>query len=314
MTLTVANAERRVRALLGARYGGGFAGLRPLAGGEFSRAFAFDAPEGAFVVRVSDAPFAAEVYAKDAYAYRHFAGPNLPIPPMVAHGEFGGLSFAITERAAGDRLEMIPPAARPSLYPALLDTLDAIAAADLRGTRGYGPWSSDGDGEGATWRDFLIAIAANRDEGYYHDWHALFTESFLERDLFDALYRRMLALAAFCPEERHLIHCDLHYDNILADGSRITAIIDWGNACYGDPLYDVAWLGRVNARGETFVDPALLAARYGAAPHYRERLACYELALGLDDLRFYAKTGRREEYAAIRAILVELLNRERLGG
>ena len=164
-----------------------------------------------------------------------------------------------------------------------------------------------GEGELARWRDFLDAVAENRAEGYYRDWHALFTTSFLERDLFDVINRRMLQLAAFCPEERCLLHCDLHYDNILTDGERITAIIDWGNACYGDPLYDVAWLGRVNALGETFVDPALLDARYGAAPHYRERLACYELALGLDDLRFYAKTGRREEYEAIKAILLGLI-------
>lgn len=305
MALTWAAAEGRVRALLGARYRDGIAGLRPLAGGEFSRAFAFDAAGGAFVVRVSDSPHAAEVYAKEEWAFRHFAGPGLPIPRVVARGQGGDLHFAISARAAGDRMEVLPPAARRALYPALLDTVDAIAAADLRGTHGYGQWGDDGIGELASWRDFLVAITANRDEGYYQDWHALFRESFLERDLFDTLYRRMLRLAAFCPEDRHLLHCDLHYDNILADGRRITAIIDWGNACYGDPLYDVAWLGRVNAHGETFVDPALLAARYGAAPHYRERLACYELALGLDDLRFYAKTGRREQYGAIKAILLE---------
>jgi hygromycin-B 4-O-kinase len=297
----------RVRVILDARFDTPFAELHPLVGGEFSRAFAFTAAGEALVVRVSESPFAADVYAKDAYAHHHFASPRLPIPRVLARGELAGLHYAISVRAAGDRMEMIPPAARPALYPALLDTLDAIASADVSGTRGYGNWSADGNGEEPSWRAFLTAIAANRDEGYYRDWHALFRDSFLERDLFATIYRRMLVLADHCPEERHLIHCDLHFDNILADGQRITAIIDWGNACYGDPLYDVAWLRRVNALGETFVDPATLDARYGAAPHYRERIACYELALGLDDLRFYAKTGRREQYEAIKAILMSLL-------
>jgi hygromycin-B 4-O-kinase len=29
---------------------------------------------------------------------------------------------------------------------------------------------------------------------------------------------------------------------VLVRGTRITAIIDWGNALYGDWLYDPAWL------------------------------------------------------------------------
>ncbi len=29
---------------------------------------------------------------------------------------------------------------------------------------------------------------------------------------------------------------------MLVQGSRITAVIDWGNALYGDWLYDAAWL------------------------------------------------------------------------
>lgn len=307
MALTLREAEGRVRALLREHFAAGVGEIYPLAGGEFSRAFAFEAADGAFVVRVSASPHAAEVYAKDEWAFRHFASPGLPIPRVVARGAGRGLHFAISERAAGDRMETIPPAARQALSPALLDTLDAIAACDVLGSRGYGPWSATGDGETATWRDFLVAVAENRTEGYYQDWHALFRDSFLERDLFDALYRRMLRLAAHCPEERHLLHCDLHFDNILSDGRRITGVIDWGNASYGDPLYDVAWLGRVNALGETFVDPALLDARYGAAPRYRERIACYELALGLDDLRFYAKTDRREQYEAIKAILLPFI-------
>ncbi len=78
-------------------------------------------------------------------------------------------------------------------------------------------------------------------------------------------------------------------------------MIDWGNAGYGDPLYDVAWFGRWNtySRGP-ILDPALLRARYGALLDYDARIACYECFLGLDDLRFYAKTNRPAEYAAMR--------------
>src|SRR3712207_1991468 len=137
----------RVQSLLAARGFGQVADLRPLAGGEFSRAFAFDADSRALVVRVSEMVFADEVYAKDAYADRHFAGPGLPIPRVVARGRDGDLHYAISERAAGDRMEVLVPEVRRSLFPGLLDTLDAIAATDLRGTRGYGHWNAERDGD-----------------------------------------------------------------------------------------------------------------------------------------------------------------------
>ena len=55
------------------------------------------------------------------------------------------------------------------------------------------------------------------------------------------------------------------------------------------------------------MDAALLRARYGAAPRYAQRLACYQCFLGLDDLRFYVKTGRRAPYEAMRERLLALV-------
>lgn len=177
----------------------------------------------------------------------------------------------------------------------------------MRSSRGYGPWDQEGTGEAASWHDFLAAVIENKTAGFYQDWHALFRSSFLERAVYDAVYRHMLHLLPYCPAERALLHGDLHFDNLLTAGQRITGVLDWGNACYGDPLYDVAWLGRWTAWGAPLVDAALLRARYGATPHYDARLICYECFLGLDDLRFYAKTGRRAEYAAIRDRLLALV-------
>jgi hygromycin-B 4-O-kinase len=290
----------RVRALLRERFAGEIADVLPLAGGEFSRAFAFTAGSRDYVVRLSAHAHAAEAFAKDDYAGRHFASPALPIPRVVAIGQTADRHFAISERTPGSRLETFAAPIRRALFPALLDVLDAIGRANLRGSRGYGAWDREGIGEAACWRDFLTAIMENKTDGFYRDWHALFRDSLLEREVYEAIYRRLLRLVEYCPEERALVHADLHFDNLLADGRRITGVIDWGNACYGDPLYDVAWLGRWTAWGAPLVDAALLRGRYGAAQYYDERIACYECFLGLDDLRFYAKTGRRAQYEALR--------------
>jgi len=193
-------------------------------------------------VRLNTAAHAAEGFAKDDYAWRHFASPALPIPRIVATGRTAGGAFAIGERAAGYTLAECSPAERRALLPATLDTLDAIARADVYASRGYGNWGGDGNGGSASWRDYLAAIVENHAEGFHRDWHALFRDSFLEREVYEAVYRRMLRLAAHCPEERALIHNDYQFENILAEGGRITGVIDWANALYGDPLYDVARL------------------------------------------------------------------------
>jgi hygromycin-B 4-O-kinase len=124
----------------------------------------------------------------------------------------------------------------------------------------------------------------------------------------------MLRLAARCPEERALIHNDYWFMNILGeigpDGARITGVIDWAIALYGDPLYEVARLAwGADYPGWWYDDgAAFLHARYGAAPGYADRIACYQCHLALDDLRFYAKTGRREEYDWARAKLLARLD------
>jgi hygromycin-B 4-O-kinase len=288
----------RTRALLRRIFADDAAAVRPLAGGLFSRAYAFTAGGQDYVIRLNTAAHAAEGFAKDDYAWRHFASPVLPIPRVLLIGQTDEVQFAISELVPGRTLEKLSPAERRTALPALLDTLDAIAHTDVSASQGYGAWGGDGQGHSASWHDYLAAVINNESEGFYQDWHALFHESFLERDAYEAIYRHMLQLAARCPEERALLHNDYWFENILAAGERVTGVIDWANALYGDPLYDVARLSWGSAwPGWWYEDgAAFLYARYGATPGYAERIACYECHLGLDDLRYYAKVRNREQY------------------
>jgi hygromycin-B 4-O-kinase len=283
--------------------------VQPLAGGFFSRAYACRAGGQEYVVRLNRAAHAAESFAKDAYAWQHFAAPELPIPRVIASGTDGEDAWAISERVAGRTLDEHTPAVRRALLPATLDALDAIGRADVSASRGYGYWDAHGDGPFARWRDFLTAINEDQTEGYYQGWHALFRDSFLEREVFDAVYRRMLQLAEHCPEERALVHNDYQYENVMADERRVTGVIDWGNGMYGDPLYDVARLLALAARpGWWHADgPELLRARYGHLPRYDERVGCYACHAGLDDLMFYAKNGKRADYDFVRNRLLTLI-------
>ncbi len=299
----------RVRALLREQLADEVTDLERLKGGVFSRAYGFRAGGESFVVRLSSAPHAAEAFAKDDYAARHFASPSLPIPRITAIGVLDDEDFSIGERMPGRTLEELTPTERLPVLPAKLETLDAIIRTDVSGSRGYGDWDGTGTGKFATWRGYLETIVDNQAEGFYGNWHALFRESFLEREVYDLAYRHMLRLSATCPEDRALIHNDYQFENVLTDGRRITGVIDWANALYGDPLYEVARLIWWSAwPGWWYDDVAdLMQARYGAAPRFAERIACYTCHLVLDDLRYYATQRLHPQYEMARDRLLALI-------
>jgi aminoglycoside phosphotransferase (APT) family kinase protein len=55
-------------------------------------------------------------------------------------------------------------------------------------------------------------------------------------DVGDPLYQRLAA----CARHDRLLHLDYHPLNILTDGERVTAVLDWANAHAGDPRADLA--------------------------------------------------------------------------
>lgn len=253
-------------------------------------------------MRLNSAPHADGSFARDDYAARHFASPNLPVPRIVARGVTEEWHYAISDRAPGRTLVDCEPDERRALLPALLDTLEAIGEADTSASTGYGDWGSDGNGKFQSWQAFLADIIEDHDEGYYANWHRLFDESFLERDVFERVYERLLQLSEDCPDIRALVHNDFQFENVVTDGERITGVIDWANALYGDPLYDVAWLGWLAAHPGWWFDDGveILLARFGDAPGFETRVACYELHIGLDHFRFYGVTNRYDDYRLCR--------------
>jgi hygromycin-B 4-O-kinase len=299
-----------VHKLIREHFGDDVSDIRPLSGGVFSRAFAFTAGDREYVLRLNREVHARESFAKDDYAWRHFASPSLPIPRIVATGETDGFHYAVSEKMAGTTMDACSPAERSTVLPALLDTVEAVGRMDVSGTIGYGDWGSNGNGKFASWRDYVASITDNHAEGFYEDWHRFYDESFLERDVFETVARRMLDLLEHCPEERSLVHNDLHFENIMSDGTQITGVLDWANALYGDPLYDVAWLSWQAANPGWWYDDGaeILLARFGKTPGYATRVTCYQLHIGLDHLRYYTRTNQPDRYGFCRDWLLSLID------
>jgi len=265
--------------------------------GQIARTFFCTVNGREYVVRFNRDNMGANL-PKEAYIYAHYASPRIPIPEILHVGRHSGLHYAISRRVPGAPLVALPYAAYRRMIPAFLDTLDAIHAAEVTDTRGYGTFDNEGIGLFTSWRESLAVIREEEAPGsFYEAWHHLFEDSILERDVFDTVYARMIDLLAYCPEERYLVHGGPDLSNVVGHEGRITGVLDWINAMYGDFVYDFAGLDFWTP-GEGYA--ALCRSRYRARaeipPAYDERMLCYGFYHGLSALRFFAHAGDLSGY------------------
>ena len=287
----------QARAFLIDRFGEAVGDLGRLNGGAWSTAYGYRVGTRGLVIRFSALE---EDFRKDERAARNRSAA-LPIPPVLEIGEAFGGFYAISERAHGDFLEEVDEVRMRGLLPALFAALDAMRLADISATSGFGSWGADGTAGASSWRLALLAVANDRPTARIHGWSERLAGSPTGDRPFREAYRVLETLAASLavdlPDPRHLIHSDLVNRNVLVTGSRITAVLDWGSALYGDFLFDLAWIrfwqpwypawGAIDFRKE--------AARHFEAigldvPRFEERLRACEIYIGLDGQVYQAFT------------------------
>lgn len=271
--------------------------MRP---GEWSAAYGVRTADADLVARFSAYD---EDFEKDAYAAR-YTSAALPIPPIISWGRALGGFYAIAQRVGGEHIDGLDEARMRLVLPSLFKTLDAMRAIDPPGAAGFGGWRADGTTTHPTWRAMLLGVATGPATRGAPAWRELLEPSPTGVGPFEAGYARLRELVDLCPEERHLVHDDLINFNVLVDGDRISAVLDWGSSICGDFLYDVAklvfyqpWYAAWRA-----IDFAAEArAHYDAiglqAPHFAERLSCYALRIGLADMAYSAFRKRWDEVA-----------------
>jgi len=284
----------QVRAFLAERFGADVSDIAPLGMGVWSKAFAFRRTGRDYVLRLGSYY---EDFAKDRLAAR-YAGPALPIPPVVELGEALGGYYAISERVFGTYIDDVDEIQMRALLPSLFAALDAARLADLSGTTGYGGWGADGTAPYPSWRGALLDVANDRPTDRTHGWRERLAASPVGAGPFEEAYEHLQALADCAPEERHLIHSDLLHYNVLVEADRVTGVLDWGCGLYGDFLYDLAWLcfwqpwypawRRIDFREEAACHYAAIGLE---VPQFEERLCCCQIHIGLAGEAYQAYAG-----------------------
>jgi hygromycin-B 4-O-kinase len=286
-------------AFLGTRFSQ-VADVELIGGGEWSQAFSFRDGSRELVVR-----FGAYVedYQKDELAYR-FATPELPIPPVFEIGQAFDAYYAVSARRYGDPLDHLDGAGLERTLPSVWRFLDALRVADVSETTGYGMWTPDGDAPFATWRDCLLAVGDDTVYPRSQGWRATLEGRPTDLEVFEEGYRQLESLAGSVSEARHLVHEDIVGDNVRVLDGQVTAVVDWGNARYGDFLYDLArltfWVPWYPAWRE--VDIVGAAREHYASidlevPAFEERLRACQIYIGLEAQAYNVFTERWDELA-----------------
>ena len=203
-------------AALAAPVVGSITRLEPVNGFVGNQTYRLDTEAGTFYLKCAAAgAIKAEVWASD-----QARSVGIPVPAiLMVH--IDDPAYLISEAVPGKPSGPSATAAITTAGQHLRD-LHAITGS------GYGFLAED---LLPTWPAFLTRSIANLDD---------LTEIVPTR-LADSLRRQLPPAIAQLPSTRPaLLHGDLHPRHLYADDETLTAIIDWSDATYGDPLYDLA--------------------------------------------------------------------------
>ncbi|WP_420630478.1 phosphotransferase family protein [Candidatus Leptofilum sp.] len=295
MTIKPDIPKSEISDLIGQFYNSPILDLAPLGTGHIALVYSFRVGNQELVMRLVENTMA-HTLKKEAVIANLLQGSDVPLPPILHEGQYADYYFAIAPRAPGQTLDEITPEQYAETLPEIIKMLDLIHQVDVSSTRGYGFFEETAVGAFPSWPNYLLTVGKEEDEGFFGQWHHLFEDSFLERPLFDQLYTEMQRLFPYLPTERYLIHGDYGFNNVLADRGRVTAVLDWANAKFGDFLFDVAYLTNSNRANYITEFEQFYHTQKRDVPHYFERIRCYQCFINLDGLRFFAQTGSRDGY------------------
>jgi hygromycin-B 4-O-kinase len=277
--------QTEAQAFINDHFGDRASEMTRLSGGDWSQAYALTVDGQQVVARFG---VHGEDYKKDQIMAK-WSSEELPIPRVIELGQTERGFFAVSERIQGDFLDKLDNQRMKTVFPSLFRVMDAIRDIDISNTEGYGNWGPDGRGPQSSWQEALLQkFEGDQPDSRTYGWRAALENSPEGARDFDTGLKVLERLAERMPDERHVIHNDLLYHNVLVEGDNISAVLDWGNSMYGDYLYDAAWLLYCQPRYTAWPDVDLAGELQrhweagGSVPDNLEaRLLCYQIHVGL---------------------------------
>jgi hygromycin-B 4-O-kinase len=267
-----------------------------LGAGMFSQAFLFELDQKEFVIRLNRY---CQDFQKDIFAYEHFF-PKLPIPKITEQGRFNqDYYFAIAERCIGNTLNVLEEKTIQNLVPNLFEIWYALQSFDASQYSGWGLTNTVGDGCFASWEGYLLSFYNQK---FTFTWEQLFDRTCMEQAVYETYFPLMQQHLSICLTNKHWVHGDFGFDNVMSCGKRITGVLDWAESRLGDPVYDIAYL--------EFWSKNILyqklwqkwsESRKLSICNFEARMQCYMTHIGLGSLAIAAIRDDIEDYHQIKS-------------
>lgn len=172
---------------------------------------------------------ASESIAAESRVLRAVSDIDIPVPAVAAvdvDGSVAGSPCLATVEVRGQPLN--------GDEPCFADVADLLARLHATRVSGFGQLVPDGDrglrGEDESWQ----ATLERRVEGA----RGVAAAGLIAESLVDAVAQAIVGVERV--DVARLLHGDFHPRHVYAEGGRVTAVIDWGDATGGDPDYDIA--------------------------------------------------------------------------
>jgi aminoglycoside phosphotransferase (APT) family kinase protein len=219
-----------------------------------------------------------------------------------------GATFYLMERKHGAHYadpSALPPDAAASMSRAIVDTLAALHAVDIHATGLIAIGKPDG---------FLTRQVS----GWADRWRRARLDESVGEDLIHWLESRIPAQLA-----PTVVHNDYKLDNLLFQGDRVEAVLDWEMATVGDPLADLGlmlcyWEDQGPPAPAGWLDANGVVERYGqltgrdlASLPWHRVLGLFKLAVILQQIYFRFHQGQTADarFAGFGARALTLLHR-----
>ena len=201
--------------------------------GEVSQAFLIEIGDKKKVLRLADTD---AHYLCDDFAFRKF-GNYLPIPEIYEIGSFTESSFyCISEFIEGKTLNAFTNDYQLTIQAKVHSLFSMIFNVNINDIKGYGPINPlIGDAKYSTIQEAMRGVICSLDDYINHG-----RRIGLAIGIISNLYGTFHKCLPYVSSERHLLHGDPGFDNILIRNDKIVAVIDWAQMGVGDWMSDFA--------------------------------------------------------------------------
>jgi hygromycin-B 4-O-kinase len=273
--------------------------LTPLKGGEWSAAYRFAIEGKSYVIRLSHTD---DNFRRDAIAAR-WSSPDLPIPRIITIDQYHDQFYAISTFSQGEAFENLSAEDMKLTLPSFLSMMTALQSVDMDSFSGYGTITPEGNGAFRSWTEALLDVDKDHQKSLTHGWSQSLAAYPEQHGKVRRFYTFLCDMVQFCPDIKRVIHSDLIYQNLLVHDHRISAVLDWGCAMIGDPVYDIAWFAFYEPWFPVFSQIDLIGAMRRSyleqsandSSNFQQRMGAYQIHLTIATIAYCAISNRDKD-------------------